>query len=106
MKRRIRLSMALTLSMLLLVVSLPSTAQVQPTRRGAIGAGGAGLYGLKSKSRKQVFEREQDIDIRSAGGSSKSRKRGVSRSRGGSRRILGTTYGGNGQTTLRKRTTR
>ena len=109
MNRRIRLSMVLTLSMMLMMVSLPAMAQVrQPARRGAIGTGGAGLYGLKSKSRKQVFEREQDIDIRSAGGSSKSRKRVLSnsRTRVGSRRIIGTTYGGNGQSTLRKRTNR
>jgi len=103
-KTRIRPSMALTLTMLLLLMSLPAAAQVQPPRRGAIGAGGAGLYGLKSKPRKGVFEREQDAEIRSALRSSKSRKRGVrsARTRVGSRKIIGTTYGGDGQSRLRK----
>ena len=103
MKRRIRFSMALTLSMFVLLVSLPSIAQVQPPRKGAIGAGGAGLYGLKSKSRKPVVEREQ-LGAASGTVSSKSRKRRVRRSRTqvGSRRIIGTTYGGDGQSSLRK----
>ena len=102
MKRRNRLSMAL--SMVLLLVSLPANAQVQPTRKGAIGAGGAGLYGLKSKPRKRVFEREQDAEIRSSRRSSTSRKRTVksSRTQVGSRKIIGTTYGGDGQSRLRK----
>ena len=104
MKRRIRLSLGLTLSMLLLLTSISAIAQVQPPRRGAIGAGGAGLHGFKSKSRKRVFEKDQ-IPTSSRRASSKSRKRVVtsSRPRVGSRRILGTTYGGDGQSTLRKR---
>ena len=75
MKHSIKFSAMLTLGIMLLVTGLSSLApaQQQPPKKGAIGAGGAGLYGVKAKTRKRV----------------------------NSRRILGTTYGGNGHSTVR-----
>ena len=76
MKHSIKLSAMLTLGIMLLVTGLSSLAPAQqpPPKKGAIGAGGAGLYGVKAKTRKRV----------------------------NGRKIIGTTYGGNGQSTVRQ----
>ena len=78
MKHRFKISAMLTLGILLLVTGLSSLAPAQqtPPKKGAIGAGGAGLYGVKAKTRKRVS----------------------------GRKIIGTTYGGDGQSTLRQGT--
>ena len=76
----IKLSALLTLGIMLLITGLSSSAPAQqsPPKRGAIGAGGAGLYGVKAKTRRRVSKRVNG------------------------RKIIGTTYGGDGQSTLRR----
>jgi len=78
MKHRFKISAMLTLGIMVLVTSLSSfaPAQQRPPKKGAIGAGGAGVYGVKAKTRKRV----------------------------NARKIIGTTYGGDGQSKLRQGT--